>query len=361
LSFNSLNNPGLMRTDDFDYELPEELIARYPAARRDESRLLVLHRREGRLEHRRFSDLPEYVRPGDLLVLNNTRVFPARLTGVFPTGGAAEALLVRPQEGNRWLALVKPGRKARPGKAIAVGGGALEARILDYAGDSGERVVELACPDGSAPLEAVERLGHVPLPPYLRREDSPEDRERYQTVYASRSGAVAAPTAGLHFTPEVMQTVRGRGASFAELTLHVGPGTFRPVVADELENHRMDAEYYEADSAVLDAVRNTRKSGGRIVAVGTTSVRTLETLTSRTSALEEGHSGGASGWTDIFIYPGYQFKAVDCLLTNFHLPRSTLIMLVAALAGRETVLEAYAEAVRERYRFYSYGDAMLVL
>jgi len=350
-----------MRTADFDFELPPELIASQPAAQRDSSRLLVLHRGSGQLEHRSFADLPEYVRPGDLLVLNNTRVFPARLVGRLPTGGACEVLLVRRVEDNRWLGLVKPGRKVRPGKVLAIGDGSLEARVLDYAGDSGERIVELVCPDGSDPLEAIERVGHVPLPPYIGREDTPDDRERYQTVYARHSGAVAAPTAGLHFTPRVLEAVRAKGATTAELTLHVGPGTFRPVVVEDIESHRMEAEYYEVSSETLAALRRTKAAGGRVLAVGTTSVRTLETLSTRTDALEPGHAGGASGWTDIFIYPGYGFKVVDCLLTNFHLPCSTLIMLVSALAGRERVLAAYAEAVRQRYRFYSYGDAMLIV
>ncbi|MCE5272108.1 tRNA preQ1(34) S-adenosylmethionine ribosyltransferase-isomerase QueA [bacterium] len=350
-----------MRTADFDFELPPELIASQPAAQRDLSRLLVLDRESGRLAHRTFADLTEYVRPGDCLVLNNTRVFPARLVGRLPTGGACEVLLVRRVEDNRWLGLVKPGRKVRPGKVLAIGDGSLEARVLDYAGDSGERIVELVCPDGSDPLAAVERVGHVPLPPYIGREDTPDDRERYQTVYARHSGAVAAPTAGLHFTPRVLEAVRAKGATTAELTLHVGPGTFRPVVVEDIESHRMEAEYYEVTAETLGTIRGTKVDGGRILAVGTTSVRTLETLATRTEALEPGHVGGASGWTDIFIHPGYEFKVVDCLLTNFHLPCSTLIMLVSALAGRETVLASYAEAVSRRYRFYSYGDAMLIV
>lgn len=321
----------------------------------------MLNRSGGRIEHRVFSDLPEYINPGDLLAINNTRVFPARLTGRLPTGGACEVFLVRPVEGARWLALVKPGRKVRPGKILEIAGGALRVRVLDYSDLEGERLVELATPEGGDPLEAVERLGHVPLPPYIAREDRPEDRERYQTIYARKTGAVAAPTAGLHFTREVMESIRVRGGEFLELTLHVGPGTFRPVTAEQIADHRMDAEYYEIPAAELRRLRQARDSGNRVLAVGTTSVRTLETLASRTGALENSHEGGASGRTDIFIHPGYEFKSVDMLLTNFHLPRSTLIMLVAAFAGRERVLEAYREAVAERYRFYSYGDAMLIL
>ena len=350
-----------MRTSDFDYELPPELVAVNPAERRDGSRLLVLDRTSGKIEHRQFCDLPEYVRQGDMLAINNTRVFPARLTGNLPTGGACEVLLVRNVEGARWLALVKPGRKVRPGKVLAMAAGALNVRVLDYAELDGERLVELEPAGGGDPLEAVERLGHVPLPPYLGREDRPEDRERYQTVYARHTGAVAAPTAGLHFTPEVMQAVRSRGAEFLELTLHVGPGTFRPVSVEEIGEHRMDSEYYDISAGELVRLRQAKQTGARVMAVGTTSVRTLETLAGRTRALQADYIGGAGGWTDIFISPGYKFKIVDALLTNFHLPRSTLIMLVAAFAGLEPVLEAYRVAVQERYRFYSYGDAMLIL
>ena len=331
-----------MLTRDFDYDLPEESIAQEPAPR-GESRLLVLDA-EGPDRHRRVRDLPRLLRAGDLLVLNDTRVIPARLFGQREGGGGGrmEVLLIEKADDVEWEALVRPGRRAKPGTVL---------RFEELSAEVMEKREDRYRLRFSEPIEPhLERLGHVPLPPYIRRPDREADRERYQTVYARNPGAVAAPTAGLHFTEAILEEVAAAGIGVARVTLHVGIGTFRPVSAERVEDHRMDRERYEVSEETAEAIRRTRESGGRIVAVGTTVVRTLES------------SGGeaGSGSTELFITPGYRFRVVDVLLTNFHLPRSTLLMLVSAFAGRERVLAAYEEAVRAGYRFYSYGDAMLV-
>lgn len=328
-----------MLTRDFDYELPEERIAQEPAPR-GESRLLVLDA-DGPERHRRIRDLPALLRPGDLLVLNDTRVIPARLFG-HRGEGKMEVLLVEKLGDRDWEALVRPGRRARPGTVIVFED--LSAEVIDKRDDRYHLRF-------SEPVEPhLDRLGHVPLPPYIHRPDEPADRERYQTVFARNPGAIAAPTAGLHFSQELLREIAAAGIGIARVTLHVGIGTFKPVSVEKIEDHRMDRERYEVGEETAEAIRRTRESGGRIVAVGTTVVRTLES------------SGGeaGSGATDLFITPGFRFRVVDVLLTNFHLPRSTLLMLVSAFAGRERVLAAYEEAIREGYRFYSYGDAMLL-
>lgn len=344
-----------LRTTDFDYELPARLIASRPSDRRDASRLLVLDRRSGAVEDRTFPDLLSYLAPGDALALNDTRVFPARLVGRKPTGAAAEVLLLRVLEtdpsGRTWEALVRPGGKLKPGRAVEVAEGFV-VRIEDSTPEGG-RIVRLEG-DGD-PLALVERHGRVPLPPYIDREDDEEDRVRYQTVYAERTGSVAAPTAGLHFTPELLARADESGVEIVRLTLHVGVGTFRPVEADRPSDHVLHAERWELRPAAAERLNRVRAGGGRVWAVGTTSARTLET-----AADAAGRFVAGRGWTDLFIRPPHRFRGVDALLTNFHLPRSTLLMLVSALAGRERVLAAYRHAVREGYRFFSYGDAMLI-
>lgn len=346
-----------MRVDDFDYDLPRELIAQRPLARRDESRLLVLRRESGAIEHHCFRDIAELLAPGDLLVLNDTRVIPARLIGRRPTGGRIEVLLIAP-EGDMWRALLRGLARIKVGEKLSLEGGALACTLAARLPDGQVHVAfDLGRDDVMA---ALERVGRAPLPPYIRRppRDDPDaaaDRERYQTVYAARPGAVAAPTAGLHFTPEVFAALDARGVRRTTLTLHVGLGTFRPVTAERTEDHVMHAEWFELPEAAAQAVVEARAAGRRVVAVGTTSARVLETLA------RQPKWGAASGWTDLFITPGFEFRVTDALLTNFHLPRSTLLMLVAAFAGRERVLAAYEEAKRLRYRFYSYGDAMLIL
>lgn len=360
-----------MRLADYDYELPPELIAQTPADRRDASRLLVLDRTGESIRHARFSDLPAFLRPGDRLVVNDTRVIPGRLFGAREGhAGRVELLLTHPGEPRGaapvWIALARPARKLLPGVVLRMGESAVPVRVLDVLDESRRAV---AFPDGFDVLAFLQREGHVPLPPYIRREDAGEDRERYQTVYAARPGAVAAPTAGLHFTPELFARLEESGVARTALTLHVGPGTFRPVTAEDVREHVMDPEHYAASAEAAAAINATRRAGGRVVAVGTTVVRTLESL----PAADEdprvrGATGGdpravaaGEGWTRLFIHPPRRIERVDALVTNFHLPRSTLLMLVSAFAGREFVLRAYAEAVRERYRFYSYGDAMLIL
>ncbi len=336
-----------MLTSDFEYDLPASSIAQEPAPR-GESRLLVLDR-TGPDRHARVSDLPRLLRPGDLLVLNDTRVIPARLYGRSAGGGKMEILLVEPLAEREWDALVKPGRRARPGARFEIGEG-LTAEVIDRLEDGRFRL------RFSEPVEPhLERLGHIPLPPYIHRPDTPEDRERYQTVYARRPGAVAAPTAGLHFTEDLLREIEAAGVETARVTLHVGIGTFKPVSAERIEEHRMERERYEIGEETAEAVRRARESGRRIVAVGTTVIRTLEGA----ALAGGGEVRAGEGSTDLFITPGFRFQVVDALLTNFHLPRSTLLMLVSAFAGRERVLAAYNEAVREGYRFYSYGDAML--
>lgn len=346
-----LRAPDGSRTSDFEYDLPPELIASRPAPRRDASRLLVLSP-DGGLEDRHFPDLRDLVDSGDALVLNDTRVFPARLTGRKPTGAAAEILLVRPRpDPGHWEALVRPGGKLKPGRVVDVAPG-FRVAIEDSA-PGGGRVVRL---EGDAdPWTLIERYGEVPLPPYIDRAPDASDRERYQTVYAAHRGSVAAPTAGLHFTDELLGDLESAGVRLVRVTLHVGIGTFRPVDAERPEDHELHAERYSVSDDAAASLNAVREGGGRIWAVGTTSVRTLETVCDETGRFEPG-----DGWTDLFIRPGYDFRGVDALVTNFHLPRSSLLMLVSAFAGRERVLAAYRHAVERRYRFYSYGDAMVI-
>jgi len=337
-------------TSDFDYDLPAASIAQEPAPR-GESRLLVLDRPAPE-RHSRVRDLPRLLRPGDLLVLNDTRVIPARLYGRSAGGGRMEILLIERVAEREWEALVKPGKRARPGALIEIAEG-LAAEVVDKREEGSAHRYLLRFTE---PIEPhLERLGHIPLPPYIHRPDTPEDRERYQTVYARSPGAVAAPTAGLHFSAELLREIEAAGIETARVTLHVGIGTFKPVAAERIEEHRMDRERYEIGEEAAEAIRRAREAGRRIVAVGTTVVRTLEGA----ALAGKGEVRAGSGATDLFITPGFRFQVVDVLLTNFHLPRSTLLMLVSAFAGRERVLACYQEAVREGYRFYSYGDAML--
>lgn len=339
-----------MKTSDFYFELPEELIAQTPLERRDASRLLCLDRWSGAREHRIFSELPELLHPGDCLVMNDSRVLPARLMGMRETGGVVEVLLLRDLGGGRWECLTRPGRKTRPGTRLIFGNGELEAEVLEVA-EGGNRIVEFKY-EGIF-LEVLERLGKMPLPPYIKVEL--EDGERYQTVYSKEPGSAAAPTAGLHFTKELLARIADRGVRECFVTLHVGLGTFRPVKAEDIEEHEMHSEFCIMPEETARIITETKRSGGRVVCVGTTSCRTVESF-----ANEDGTMDAKSGWTNIFIYPGYRFKCMDALVTNFHLPESTLIMLVSAFAGRENVLAAYEEAVRERYRFFSFGDAMFI-
>lgn len=346
---------GPCATSDFDYELPPGRIARYPSERRSDSRLLVLSRSTGEIRHRRFRDLTELLEPGDLLVVNDTRVFPARLRGRKPTGAEAEVLLLRPadtEEDRVWEALVRPGRKLRPGRLVVVAP-ELSVRILDTCPD-GRRIVRIEGPLGVR--EALERFGRLPLPPYMDRDAEPLDRDRYQTVYARHEGSVAAPTAGLHFTPELLAEVEQRGAARTEVTLHVGTATFRPVESEDPRDHVMDREHFDVPDATARAYRRCRGRWGRVWAVGTTVVRTLESVARGRDRIRPG-----PGSTDLFIHPPHDFRAVDCLVTNFHLPRSTLLMLVAAFTGPDTVGSAYQAAIGAGYRFYSYGDAMAVI
>ncbi len=340
-----------MKTQDFWYDLPEELIAQTPLEKRDSSRLCVMDRNTGAISHRHFYDVIDYLRPGDCLVMNDSRVLPARLLGHRPTGGAVEVLLLRDLGNKQWECLCKPGRKMQIGNEVIFGNGELTAVVTDVRED-GNRVVQFSY-EGIF-LEVLERLGKMPLPPYIKAEL--ENQERYQTVYSREVGSAAAPTAGLHFTNELLEQIRAKGINTAFVTLHVGLGTFRPVKADDILDHHMHAELCMLSEETAQILNQTRKQGGRIVCVGTTSCRTLESLIN-----EDGSFEARSKWTEIFIYPGYQFKAMDALITNFHLPESTLVMLVSAFAGRENVLHAYREAVRERYRFFSFGDAMLMI
>lgn len=339
-----------MKKSDFSFDLPEELIAQTPMEQRDASRLLCLDKQTGAIEHRHFYDLPDLLHEGDCLVLNNSRVLPARLIGMRPTGGAVELVLLRDLGNNRWECLSRPGRKTKPGQRILFGEGELQG-VVEETVTGGNRVVRFEY-EGIF-LEVLERLGRMPLPPYIRQEL--KDPERYQTVYSKELGSAAAPTAGLHFTRELLETVRNKGVLTEFVTLHVGLGTFRPVKEEEIEEHEMHAEYCIIPPETAEAINRTRKNGGRIIAVGTTSCRTLESF-----AKEDGTLEASSGWTDIFIYPGYRFKCIDALITNFHLPESTLIMLVSAFAGRENILNAYHIAVSEKYRFFSFGDAMMI-
>ena len=339
-----------MKTSDFDFQLPEELIAQTPLERRASSRLLTLDKNTGAVGHQHFYDLPRFLRPGDCLVLNDSRVLPARLIGHRPTGGACEVLLLADRGGDLWECLVRPGRKLKPGAQVLFGDGQLTATVEAELND-GKRAVRFHYQ--GIFLEILERLGRMPLPPYIKAEL--QDQERYQTVYSKVVGSAAAPTAGLHFTPELLEQVREMGVKVCYVTLHVGLGTFRPVKAEEITDHEMHSEFCMISRETAGVINETKKNGGRIICVGTTSCRTVESF-----AAEDGTMSERSGWTNIFIYPGYKFKVLDALITNFHLPQSTLIMLVSALAGRESILAAYETAVRERYRFFSFGDAMFI-
>jgi S-adenosylmethionine:tRNA ribosyltransferase-isomerase len=337
----------------FDFDLPERLIAQTPLAERSESRLLVLRREDGSIRHRRFQDIVEFLQPGDVLVLNDSKVIPARLIGSkADTGAKIELLLLKQLQGDRWETLVKPAKRIKAGTKVVFGQGELVAVAEEEGEAPGGRIFRLEY-DGVL-MELLNRLGQMPLPPYIKKQL--DDPDRYQTVYARHPGSAAAPTAGLHFTPELLNRIEQRGVNIAAITLHVGLGTFRPVTADRVEDHRMHAEYYDVSREAAEAVNKAKANGRRVVAVGTTSCRTLESI-----ADDEGTVYARSGWTDIFIYPGYTFRAVDALITNFHLPKSTLVMLVSAFAGRELTMKSYREAVREEYRFFSFGDAMLII
>lgn len=341
-----------MKTSDFYYDLPQELIAQDPLEDRSSSRLLHLDKETGAIEHTDFKHILQYLQPGDCLVINDTKVIPARLYGhKKETGAVIEILLLKRRENDIWECLVKPGKKARPGAEIVFGDGILTGEIIDIV-DEGNRLIQFHY-DGIFE-EILNQLGEMPLPPYITHKL--QDKNRYQTVYAKNEGSAAAPTAGLHFTKELMAQVEEMGVSIAHVTLHVGLGTFRPVKVDDVENHHMHSEFYVVEEEQARLINETKKNGGRVISVGTTSCRTLES-----AADEEGILHAGSGWTEIFIYPGYQFKIIDGLITNFHLPESTLLMLVSALAGKEKIMHAYEEAVKERYRFFSFGDAMLII
>ncbi len=339
-----------MKKSDFYFDLPEELIAQTPLEKRDSSRLLHLDRESGELSHEHFYDITNHLRPGDCLVLNDSRVMPARLYGTRSTGGSIEVVLLRDLGGEKWECLTRPGKKTRPGAEIFFGDGELKATVTDVIED-GNRILQFEY-EGIF-LEILDRLGKMPLPPYIKAELT--DRERYQTVYSREIGSAAAPTAGLHFTEELLEKIRAMGVKVCFVTLHVGLGTFRPVKEDDILDHEMHSEFCMIPQETADAINETKAAGGRVIAVGTTSCRTLESF-----AGENGVMCAKSGWTKIFIYPGYEFKCIDALITNFHLPESTLIMLVSALAGRESIINAYNTAVKERYRFFSFGDAMMI-
>ena len=339
-----------MNKSDFDFYLPEELIAQTPLEKRDTSRLLHLDKQTGEIEHKHFYDIKQYLHEGDCLVLNDSRVLPARLIGARPTGGTVELVLLKDLGDNRWECLSRPGRKTKPGQELVFGNGELTA-VVEEVALGGNRIVKFSY-EGIF-LEILERLGKMPLPPYIKEEL--QDSERYQTVYSKELGSAAAPTAGLHFTKELLAEIADMGVKICYVTLHVGLGTFRPVKADKIEDHEMHSEFCIVPEETAETVSAVKRAGGRVVAVGTTSCRTLESFTT-----EDGTLQATSGWTNIFIYPGYKFKCIDALITNFHLPESTLIMLVSALAGRENILNAYNTAVKERYRFFSFGDAMMI-
>lgn len=340
-----------MKTSDFYYDLPQELIAQDPLEDRSSSRLLHLSMKDGSVEHRHFTDILDYLKEGDCLVVNDTRVIPARLYGhKEETGALIEILLLKRKENDIWECLVKPGKKARPGAKIVFGDGILKGEIIDVV-EEGNRLIQFQY-EGIFE-EILDQLGEMPLPPYITHKL--EDKNRYQTVYAKNDGSAAAPTAGLHFTQELLQKVQEKGVKIAHVTLHVGLGTFRPVRVDDVENHHMHSEFYVVEEDQAKLINDTKKQGGRVISVGTTSCRTLESATGEDGVLRAG-----SGWTEIFIYPGYQFKMIDGLITNFHLPESTLMMLVSALAGKDRIMAAYEEAVKERYRFFSFGDAMFI-
>ena len=340
-----------MKTSDFYYDLPKELIAQDPLEDRSSSRLLHLSMKDGSIEHRHFTDILDYLHKGDCLVINDTKVIPARLIGSkIGTNAKIEILLLKRKENNVWETLVKPGKKAKIGTRISFGDGLLVGEVIDIV-EEGNRLVQFTF-DGIFE-EILDQLGQMPLPPYITHQL--EDKDRYNTVYAAHSGSAAAPTAGLHFTPELLEEIQKKGVDIARVTLHVGLGTFRPVKVDEITDHHMHSEFYQIGEEAAEKINRAKENGHRVICVGTTSCRTIES-----AADENGHMEAKSGWTEIFIYPGYRFKVLDCLITNFHLPESTLIMLVSALAGREHVLAAYEEAVKERYRFFSFGDAMLI-
>ena len=346
-----MSDKEFMTLEDFDYYLPEEQIAQDPLEHRSDSRLMVLDKKTGELEHKHFYDICDYLKPGDCLVINNTKVIPARLIGEKEgTGGKVEVLLLTRKLDNTWETLVLPGKNARIGQKLSFGNGLLKAEVIDIV-EEGDRIIRFDF-DGIFE-EILDQLGQMPLPPYITHQL--KDRNRYQTVYAKYEGSAAAPTAGLHFTKELLQEIRDMGVNIAEVTLHVGLGTFRPVKEENVLEHHMHTEYYKVTKEAADMINAAKASGNRVIAVGTTSTRTLEA-----AAEEDGTLREKSGWTDIFIYPGYKFKVIDCLITNFHLPKSTLIMLVSALASREHILAAYNEAVKEGYRFFSFGDAMFI-
>ena len=340
-----------MKTDDFDFDLPERLIAQTPLLKRDESKLLVLDKKTGAVEHHIFKDIIDYLNPGDTLVLNDTKVIPARLYGVKEdTGACIEILLLKEHDNGNWECLVKPAKRVHINTIISFGDGRLKARCVSL-GEEGIRIFELIY--SGILYEILDELGEMPLPPYIHSKL--DDKDRYQTVYAKNIGSAAAPTAGLHFTNSLLEDIKSKGVNIVYVTLHVGLGTFRPVSVDDINDHKMHSEFYMMSKDSADVLNNTKKNGGKIISVGTTSTRTLETIMNQYCRFVE-----CSGWTDIFIYPGYEFKAIDCLITNFHLPKSTLVMLVSALAGREHILSAYNEAVLNNYRFFSFGDAMFI-
>ena len=344
-------DPQNMKTSDFYYDLPKELIAQTPLEPRDSSRLLALDKRTGAITHLHFYDILDLLNPNDCLVLNDSRVLPARLYGVKEgTGARVEFLLLTHREGDVWEVLAGPGRRAKPGNRFTFGDGILKAEILDVV-DDGNRLVRFFCDENF--YEILDKIGQMPLPHYITADL--KDNERYQTVYSKEVGSAAAPTAGLHFTEELLDKIREKGVKTAFVTLHVGLGTFRPVTAEKVTDHKMHSEHYYLPQKAADMINETKKNGGRVISVGTTSCRTLETVAAREGCIKE-----SAGWTDIFIYPGYEFKALDCLITNFHLPESTLIMLVSALAGYDHIMNAYRVAVKEKYRFYSFGDAMFI-
>ena len=342
----------MMKKEDFYFKLPEELIAQDPLEDRSASRLLVLDKESGKIEHRMFRDIKAYLKPGDCLVINDTKVIPARLIGSkIGTDAKIEILLLKRKENDIWETLVKPGKKAKPGTKISFGEGLLIGEVIDVV-EEGNRLIQFSYQGLFE--EILDQLGQMPLPPYITHQL--EDKNRYQTVYAKHSGSAAAPTAGLHFTPELLKEIKESGVDIAHVTLHVGLGTFRPVKVENIQEHHMHSEFYHIEASEAEKINRAKREGHRIICVGTTSCRTIESAAKPDGTLSE-----CSGWTEIFIYPGYQFKVLDCLLTNFHLPESTLIMLVSALAGREHVLHAYEEAVKEQYRFFSFGDAMLIV
>ena len=341
----------IMNTSDFYYDLPKELIAQTPVEPRDSSRLLVLGRNSGNIEHKHFYDIIDYLDKGDCLIANDSRVIPARIFGTKDTGANVEFLLLKQVSGNKWETLCKPGKKAKAGAKFTFGGGIMEAEVVEVK-DDGNRIVNFKCEENF--FAALDKIGQMPLPPYIT--EKLKDKERYQTVYSNELGSAAAPTAGLHFTEELMDKIKNKGVNISYVTLHVGLGTFRPVKVEDVTKHKMHSEHYEIPEETANLIRETKKNGKRVIAVGTTSCRTLESVASQFGEIK-----ACDGWTDIFIYPGYDFKVLDGLITNFHLPESTLIMLVSAFAGYDNIMNAYKTAVDERYRFFSFGDAMAIL